>query len=65
MVRLDDGIHIETEIVGVTREQARPDLRVRLVFRKLRRETNGNETYGYKFAPIHEPGKNPEPGTTT
>ena len=62
MVRLDDGVHIETEIVGLTREQSKPGLRVGLVFRKLRRETNGNETYGYKFAAIQEPGKSPEPG---
>ena len=64
MVKLDDGIHIETEIVGVTPEQAKPELRVRLVLRKLRRETNGNETYGYKFAPISVSAKNQEPGTT-
>jgi uncharacterized OB-fold protein len=65
MIRLDDGLHIEAEIVGVLHEQAKPDLRVRLVLRKLRRETNGNQMYGYKFTPIQEPGKKPEPGTTT
>lgn len=63
MIRLDDGLHIETEIVGVGPEQAKPDLRVRLVLRKMRRETNGSEMYGYKFAPIHESGKSQEPGT--
>jgi uncharacterized OB-fold protein len=60
IVRLDDGIHIETEIVDVASDQSKPGLRVRLVFRKLRRESNGNEMYGYKFTPIQEPGKKQE-----
>jgi uncharacterized OB-fold protein len=60
IVRLDDGIHIETEIVDVTPQQAQPGLRVRLAFRKLRRESNGNEMYGYKFAPVEEQSENPE-----
>jgi scaffold protein (connect acetoacetyl-CoA thiolase and HMG-CoA synthase) len=65
MVQLDDGLHVETEIVGVTREQSKPGLRVRLVFRRLRHETNGNETYGYKFTPMHDGGKGPEHTATT
>jgi len=60
LVRLDDGIHIETEIVDVASEQSKPGLRVRLVLRKMRRESNGNEMYGYKFTLIQEPQKNLE-----
>lgn len=52
IVRLDDGLHIETELVEVTRELAKPGLRVAMVVRKLRRESNGNEMYGYKFRPL-------------
>ena len=62
LVKLDDGIHIETEVVDIASDQSKTGLRVRLVFRKLRRESNGNEMYGYKFTPIHEPGKNQETG---
>lgn len=62
MIQLDDGLHIEAEIVCLPREQAKPGLKVRLVFRRLRRETNGNEMYGYKFMPITESGKSDEPG---
>lgn len=67
LVRLDDGIHIETEIVDVASDQSKPGLRVRLVLRKMRRESNGNEMYGYKFTPIQEPQRNPETdaGATT
>jgi uncharacterized OB-fold protein len=53
VVRLDDGLHIETEIVDASSETVKAGLRVGLVFRKLRRESNGNEQYGYKFAPLH------------
>lgn len=52
IVRLDDGLHIEAEIVDVTSDKVAAGLRVGLVFRKLRRESNGNEQYGYKFAPL-------------
>lgn len=51
VVRLDDGIHIETELIQVTRETAKPGLRLEMVVRKLRRESNGNQVYGYKFRP--------------
>lgn len=62
IVRLDDGLHIETEIVDVTSEKVRAGLRVGLVFRKLRRESNGNEQYGYKFTPLQDSGRGlPEP----
>ena len=54
IVRLDDGLHIETEIVDVTSDKVKAGLRVGLVFRKLRRESNGNEQYGYKFAPLQD-----------
>ena len=60
IVRLDDGIHIETEIVDMGSDQPESGLRVRLVFRKLRRESNGSEMYGYKFTPIRELEKNQE-----
>ncbi len=52
VVRLDDGLHIETEIVDVSRERVKPGLRVAMVIRRLRRESNGNEMYGYKFRPL-------------
>jgi uncharacterized OB-fold protein len=57
VVRLDDGIHVETELLEVTRETAKPGLRVAMVVRKLRRESNGNETYGYKFLPLEAAGE--------
>ena len=52
IVRLDDGVELETELVDVTPEQAQVGLRVRLMFRRLRRDGNGTELYGYKFAPL-------------
>lgn len=52
VVRLDDGVHVEAELIDVTREIARSGLRVAMVLRRLRRESNGNETYGYKFRPL-------------
>jgi uncharacterized OB-fold protein len=54
IIRLDDGTHIEAEIVDVTEEEVNehvPGMRVRMVFRKIRRESNGNWCYGYKFTP--------------
>lgn len=57
VVRLDDGIHVETELLEVTRETAKPGLRVGMVVRRLRRESNGNETYGYKFLPLERAGE--------
>ena len=55
IVRLDDGTHIETEIVDLPSEQIAENgvgMRVGLVFRKIRRESNGNWCYGYKFSPL-------------
>jgi uncharacterized OB-fold protein len=52
IVKLDDGTHIETELVDIAGEQAEAGLRVCLVLRKLRRESNGNWLYGFKFAPL-------------
>jgi len=57
IIRLDDGTHIEAEIVDVTETQVNehgPGMRVRMVFRKIRRESNGNWCYGYKFTPGEE-----------
>lgn len=54
IIRLDDGTHIESELVDVTEDEVNErgvGMPVRLVFRKLRRESNGNWCYGYKFAP--------------
>jgi len=69
VVRLDDGIHVETELLEVTRETAKPGLRVEMVVRKLRRESNGNETYGYKFVPSVAVGEaeteGPEPDASS
>lgn len=55
IVRLDDGTHIETELVDVSEAEVNentPNMRVRVVFRKIRRESNGNWCYGYKFTPL-------------
>ena len=60
IVRLDDGVFIETEIVGLSgRESQLNGTRVQLAFRRLRRESNGNYCYGYKFTPIPPPSPGP------
>jgi len=55
IVRLDDGVHVETELIGISDEEVNehvPGLRVRMVLRKIKRESNGNWCYGYKFMPL-------------
>jgi len=51
VVRLDDGIDVLAEIIEIAPEKVKPDMRVRMVVRKLRRAADGNWQYGYKFVP--------------
>jgi uncharacterized OB-fold protein len=56
MVKLiKEGIFIgPTEIVDCTPDQITDGMKVKLVLRKLRRESNGNWQYGFMWAPTHE-----------
>jgi scaffold protein (connect acetoacetyl-CoA thiolase and HMG-CoA synthase) len=49
IIRLDDGIHLEAELIEASEEEAAPGIPVRMVVRKLRRQANGDWLYGYKF----------------
>ena len=49
VVKLDDGIHVLSEIVEVEGERVASGTRVKMVVRKHKREDNGNWVYGYKF----------------
>ncbi|MEW6522614.1 MAG: OB-fold domain-containing protein [Bacillota bacterium] len=49
MIRLDDGVHILSEVTDAREERVGPGTRVRMVFRKHKREETGNWMYGYKF----------------
>lgn len=62
IIRLDDGIHLESEVVDIDPHlvhELPTGLRVRAVFRKTRRESNGNWCYGYKFTPVDGVSVNP------
>lgn len=48
-VRLDDGLHIVSEVVDCEERELKKGTRVRMAFRKHKREETGNFTYGYKF----------------
>jgi uncharacterized OB-fold protein len=48
-IRLDDGIHIISEIVEQEGKLVPTGSRVRMVIRKHKREDTGNYVYGYKF----------------
>ena len=65
IIRLDDGPHVEAEVAGVDPEYLRDLIlnppgdmrfydqlegrRARMVIRRLRKQDNGNVSYGYKF----------------
>lgn len=50
MIKLDDGIHIMSEVVDAKEpEKIVVGSRVKMVVKKLRREANGNWLYGFKF----------------
>lgn len=52
IVKLDDGIHILSEVVEKEGERVEKGTRVRMVVRKHKREDTGNWVYGYKFKEI-------------
>lgn len=49
LIELDDGVHIFSEIVEAEPEEIQDGMRVEMVVRKHRRESNGNWFYAYKF----------------
>jgi uncharacterized OB-fold protein len=50
MIRLDDGIHIMSDIMEVEEPtEVNPGDRVRMVLRKHKREDTGAWVYGYRF----------------
>jgi uncharacterized OB-fold protein len=49
VVMLDNGVPILTEIIDADPTTVKPGMRVEMVLRKLRRESNSNWLYGYKF----------------
>jgi len=54
-VLLDEGVVVgPTEIVDTTFENLKDGVKVQMVTRKLRRESNGNWMYGYMWVPVRE-----------
>lgn len=52
MIKLKEGVYIgPTEIVDCAPEQVQDGMKVKMVTRKLRRESNGNWMYGYMWIP--------------
>lgn len=63
LIKLDDGVHVKGEVVDIQEDQLEPalegfdlkkpkeGLRVKMVLRRLRRESNGAWLYGFKFTP--------------
>ena len=52
MIKLKEGVYVgPTEIVDCTPAQAKEGMKVKMVTRKLRRESNGNWMYGYMWIP--------------
>lgn len=49
VVRLEDGIHVISEVVEAEGARIEAGTRVRAVIRKHKREDTGNWVYGYKF----------------
>jgi uncharacterized OB-fold protein len=54
VIQLDDGPFLIADVVDCEVDELKKGLRVEMVLRKWRRETNGNFMYGYKFRPITE-----------
>lgn len=49
IIRLDDGLHVLSEVIDAPPEAIEDGMGVRLVVRKQKRESNSNWMYGYKF----------------
>lgn len=55
MIKLKEGVYLgPTEIVDCSPEQIKEGMKVKMVTRKLRRESNGNWMYGYMWVPAQE-----------
>ena len=55
MVKLPEGVYIgPTEIVDCRPEQVRNGMKVKMVTRKFRRESNGNWMYGFMWTPAED-----------
>lgn len=54
LIRLTDGPVLMADVVDATVEDVREGTAVELVVRKVRRETNGNVLYSFKFRPCAE-----------
>lgn len=54
VIRLEGGPYVIADIVDCDADSVTDGLKVEMVLRKWRRETNGNYMYGYKFRPISE-----------
>ena len=48
-IKLDDGVHVLSEIMDADAEECKSGARVKMVFRKHKREETGNWMYGFKF----------------
>jgi uncharacterized OB-fold protein len=57
VVRLDDGLNVFAEIIETPVTMLKDGLPVEMVFKKLKRETNSNWMYGYKFKSIISEGR--------
>jgi uncharacterized OB-fold protein len=54
LIRLKDGPVLMADVVDAAIEDVRDGTPVELVVRKVRRETNGNVLYSFKFRPSAE-----------
>ena len=53
IVKLKEGVFVApTEIIECPPDQIKDGMRVRMVVRKQKRESNGNWMYGYKWVPV-------------
>ncbi len=50
VVKLEDGLHVLSEVVELEGEPVEPGTKVNMIIRKHKREETGNWVYGYKFA---------------
>ncbi len=52
MVKLEDGLHVQSEIVEKEGETVEKGTPVKMVVRKHKKEDTGNWVYGYKFVEV-------------
>lgn len=52
VIRLNDGVHILSEVIETSPQDVYDGMPVRMVLRKQKRESNSNWMYGFKFVPI-------------